>query len=435
MKTTVTLAEGANVSIGECVTLTLDDGASYKGIVCSSSSSAIEIDLFEGEGLLGRTIEHIYCSGHRVCFPFSTTMLGRSFNGAGHPIDGGDEIIPEILSHIDSPGITQAERQAPSECLSTGICIIDGLIPLYKGETIGLFFPPGIPDHIFIRHIIRQIPVEALCYAGVDVSPEREALLSLIRKEEGIESKSATFVNLSNEPIHERDTAPKMALSLAEYLAFEHDMTVVVILDNMSTYPDNTFRKLYARAGKRKDKKGSITLISLFHLKAFNERFAFHKSLLDASIIFSYELYLQGIYPPIDVGASHSRLVHIAGPRHISIESIDKLKKAYLYGKLAFDRSCKRGEERLSRKESEYVKFYEEFNQQLVRQNNYESRCIEDTIKHCHHILSRIPDDTIEVYEHKPEKKAPDPTHTAPIKPSTEGFHIRQSLFLPARYV
>ncbi len=346
----------------------------------------------------------------------SGDMLGRVFDGLGRPIDDGPEIIPDKRLDVNGNPINPAARNYPQEFIQTGVSAIDGLNTLVRGQKLPIFSASGLPHTNLAAQIARQAKVRgtdepfAVVFAAMGITFEESNFFVESFKETGAIDRTVMFVNLANDPAIERISTPKMALTAAEYLAFDEGMHVLVILTDITNYADalrevSAARKevpgrrgypgymytdlatLYERAGRLKGKQGSITLIPILTMPEDDKTHPIPDLtgyITEGQIILSRELYRKGVTPPIDVLPSLSRLkdkgIGEGKTRNDHSNTMNQLFSAYARGKEAKELMVILGEAALTDIDKLYAKFAEEFENRYVSQGYFTDRSIEETL-------------------------------------------------------
>ncbi len=357
----------------------------------------------------------------------SKDMLSRVFDGMGRPIDGGPEILPVKRVDVNGVPMNPAARNYPQEFIQTGVSAIDGLNTLVRGQKLPIFSASGLPHANLAAQIARQAKVRgtdepfAVVFAAMGITFEESDFFVESFKETGAIDRTVMFINLANDPAIERISTPKMALTAAEYLAFEEDMHVLVILTDITNYADalrevSAARKevpgrrgypgymytdlatLYERAGRLRGKKGSITLIPILTMPEDDKTHPIPDLtgyITEGQIILSRELYRKGVTPPIDVLPSLSRLkdkgIGEGKTRADHSNTMNQLFSAYARGKEAKELMVILGEAALTDIDKLYAKFAEEFENRYVSQGYNTDRSIEETLELGWELLRILP--------------------------------------------
>ena len=354
-------------------------------------------------------------------------MLGRVFDGMGRPIDGGAELIPEKRLDINGAPINPAARDYPNEFIQTGISAIDGLNTLVRGQKLPVFSGSGLPHANLAAHIARQAKLRgtgegfAVVFAAVGITFEEADFFTSDFRATGAIDRTVTFINLANDPAIERIATPRMALTAAEYLAYDLGMHVLVIITDITNYAEalrevSAARKevpgrrgypgylytdlatLYERAGRRIGKSGSITMIPILTMPEDDKTHPIPDLtgyITEGQIILSRDLYRKGIIPPVDVLPSLSRLkdkgIGEGKTREDHSGTMNQLFAAYARGKDAKELMTILGEAALSDDDKQFAKFADAFEQRYVNQGNNTNRTIEDTLNLGWELLSLLP--------------------------------------------
>lgn len=443
------LVEGVlGVKYDELVEICQDNGETRKGKVLEVNRDKALVQLFEpSQGLKISTAKARFL-GRSLSLNVSEDMLGRVFDGMGNPKDGGSPIIPEMRLDVNGRPINPAMRDYPNEFIQTGISAIDGLNTLVRGQKLPVFSASGLPHSELAAQIARQAKVLgtdskfAVVFAAVGITfEEAEFFINDFRKTGAIE-RAVLFINLANDPAVERIATPRMALTAAEYLAFEKGMHVLVITTDITNYAEalrevSAARKevpgrrgypgylytdlasMYERAGRIKGKEGSITQIPVLTMPEDDKTHPIPDLtgyITEGQIILSRELYKKGVTPPIDVLPSLSRLkdkgIGSGKTREDHADTMNQLFSAYAQGKEAKELSAILGESALSDVDKKFARFAEEFEKRYVSQGFDTDRSIEETLDMGWELLKLLPkselkrirDDYIEKYLNRNDK-------------------------------
>lgn len=414
------------VGYGEVVKIALSNGEMKSGTVLDTSKDIVVVQLFEGTSAVDREAR-VRFLGETIKLPVSGEMLGRILSGAGKPIDGGPEIIPEERREIMGAAINPYSRASPSDFIQTGISTIDATNTLVRGQKLPIFSGSGLPHNEIALQIARQAKVVgqkgafAVVFAAMGITNEEAQYFMADFEKTGALERAVVFLNLANDPAVERIVTPRMALTAAEYLAFEKDMHVLVILTDMSNYCESLreigaareeipgrrgypgymytdLATIYERAGMIKNKKGSITQIPILTMSGDDITHPIPDLtgyITEGQITLSRELHRKGIYPPIDILPSLSRLMNL-GIGKDKTRDDHKPVSDQLYANYAEGRDLRGlvaivGEEALSEKDRKLLKFAEAFEDKFVRQGKKEDRSIKDTLTVAWKLLSAMP--------------------------------------------
>ena len=395
--------ELANGEKRRCKVLEIDDGNALVQLFEASTGINLESSKVR---FLGRSME----------LGVSEDMLSRVFDGLGRPIDGGPDILPEERRDINGLPMNPAARAYPEEFIQTGVSAIDGLNTLVRGQKLPIFSASGLPHEQLAAQIARQAKVVgtdepfAVVFAAMGITFEESNFFVESFKETGAIDRTVLFINLANDPAVERIATPRMALTAAEYLAFEKGMHVLVILTDITNYADalrevSAARKevpgrrgypgymytdlasMYERAGRQKGRPGSITMIPILTMPEDDKTHPIPDLtgyITEGQIILSRDLYRKGVQPPIDVLPSLSRLKDkgIGAGKTCEDHSnqMNQLFAAYARGKDAKELMVILGEAALTDIDKLYAKFSDEFEQKYVSQGYRTDRSIKETL-------------------------------------------------------
>lgn len=411
------LVEGVEgVKYNEMVEIVAADGAIRRGKVLEINRDKALVQLFEPSQGIQMSSSKARFLGKSMELAVSEDMLGRVFDGIGNPRDGGAPVIPEDRLDVNGQPINPAARDYPDEFIQTGVSAIDGLNTLVRGQKLPVFSVSGLPHAELAAQIARQAKVLnsdskfAVVFAAVGITfEEADFFISDFRKTGAIE-RAVLFINLANDPAVERIATPRMALTAAEYLAFEKGMHVLVITTDITNYAEalrevSAARKevpgrrgypgylytdlatLYERAGRINGKEGSITQIPILTMPEDDKTHPIPDLtgyITEGQIILSRELYKKGVTPPIDVLPSLSRLkdkgIGVGKTREDHADTMNQLFSAYARGKEAKELSTILGEAALTEIDKKYAHFADEFENKYVSQGFNTNRSINDTL-------------------------------------------------------
>lgn len=415
------------VSYNELVDIVNTNGEIRKGKVLEINRDKAVVQLFENsqglqiEGAKARFL------GHAQELAVSKEMLGRVFDGMGNPRDNGDPIIPEKKMDINGEPINPAARDYPNEFIQTGVSAIDGLNTLVRGQKLPVFSMSGLPHAELAAQIARQAKVRggasnfAVVFAAIGITFEEAQYFVDDFKRTGAIERTVMFTNLANDPAVERIATPRLALTCAEYLAFECGMHVLVIMTDITNYAEalrevsaarrevpgrrgypgylyTDLASLYERAGRIRGKDGSITQIPILTMPEDDKTHPIPDLtgyITEGQIILSRDLYKRGVNPPIDVLPSLSRLkdkgIGKGKTREDHADTMNQLFSAYARGKECKELSAILGESALSDTDKLYAKFAEEFEKQYVNQGFTCDRTIEETLDIGWNLLRILP--------------------------------------------
>ncbi len=374
------------------------------------------VQLFESSTGINPQESKVRFLGRTMELGVSEDMLGRVFDGLGRPIDDGPEILPDKRMDVNGLPMNPAARKYPQEFIQTGVSAIDGLNTLVRGQKLPIFSMSGLPHAQLAAQIARQARVRgtdepfAVVFVAMGITFEEADFFRRSFTETGAIDRTVMFVNLANDPAVERIATPKMALTAAEYLAFEKDMHVLVILTDITNYADSLreisaakkevpgrrgypgymytdLATIYERAGRQEGKNGSITMIPILTMPEDDKTHPIPDLtgyITEGQIILSRELYRQGVMPPIDVLPSLSRLkdkgIGEGKTRADHANTMNQLFAAYARGKEAKELMVVLGEAALTDMDKLYARFAEEFEKRYVSQGFTTNRDIEETL-------------------------------------------------------
>ncbi|MBE6781405.1 MAG: V-type ATP synthase subunit B [Ruminococcaceae bacterium] len=405
-----------NVKYDELGEIELPSGETRRCKVLEVNGTNALLQLFESSAGINLEESKVRFLGRSMELPVSPDMLSRVFDGLGRPIDNGPAIIPEKRMDVNGQPMNPAARNYPQEFIQTGISAIDGLNTLVRGQKLPIFSASGLPHSNLAAQIARQATVRgdneqfAVVFAAMGITFEESNYFINSFKETGAIDRTVMFINLANDPAIERIATPKMALTCAEYLAFELGMQVLVIMTDITNYADalrevSAARKevpgrrgypgymytdlatLYERAGRLKGKDGSITLIPILTMPEDDKTHPIPDLtgyITEGQIILSRELYRKGVTPPIDVLPSLSRLkdkgIGEGRTRKDHAATMNQLFAAYARGKDAKELMVILGEAALTTTDKLYAEFAERFEKEYVSQGYTTNRTIEETL-------------------------------------------------------
>ncbi|MBO4375212.1 MAG: V-type ATP synthase subunit B [Lachnospiraceae bacterium] len=416
-----------NVAYDELGEIELANGERRRCKVLEIEEGNALVQLYEASTGLNLESSKVRFLGRSMELGVSEDMLSRVFDGLGHPIDDGPEILPDERRDINGLPMNPAARSYPQEFIQTGISAIDGLNTLVRGQKLPIFSASGLPHAELAAQIARQAKVRgtdeafAVVFAAMGITFDESNYFVESFRETGAIDRTVLFMNLANDPAVERIATPRMALTAAEYLAFEKGMHVLVILTDITNYADalrevSAARKevpgrrgypgymytdlasLYERAGRQVGKKGSITMIPILTMPEDDKTHPIPDLtgyITEGQIILSRELYRRGIEPPIDVLPSLSRLkdkgIGEGKTRADHANTMNQLFAAYSRGKDAKELMMILGEAALTDIDKLYAKFADEFEQKYVSQGYRTDRSIEDTLQIGWDLLGILP--------------------------------------------
>ena len=416
-----------DVAYGELVSIRLEDGSIKNGQVLDTSKDMVVVQVFEGTSGISKSSAVTFLGG-TIKLGVSEDMLGRILNGAGKPIDNGPAIIPKKELDITGAAINPYSRENPSDFIQTGISTIDATNTLVRGQKLPIFSGSGLPHNEIALQIARQAKVVGqkesfvVVFAAMGITNEEARYFMKDFEETGALKRSVVFLNLADDPAVERLVTPRMALTAAEYFAFEKNMHVLVILTDMTNYCESLreigaareeipgrrgypgymytdLAMLYERAGMIKGKKGSVTQLPILTMIGDDITHPIPDLtgyITEGQIVLSRELHRKGVYPPIDILPSLSRLMN-AGIGKGKTREDHKQVSDQLYANYAEGRDLRGlvaivGEEALSERDRRLLKFAEIFEDRFVRQGRKEDRAISQTLDLAWELLGMFPE-------------------------------------------
>ena len=433
---TVTNVEGplvfvervGNVGYNELVEVKLPNGEKRKGQVLETSKGRAVIQIFGSTVGLDIQKTKVKFVGETMKLAVSEEMLGRVFNGFGEPRDKGTPIVAEKKLDIIGAAINPMSREKPVDFIQTGISAIDGLNTLVRGQKLPIFSGFGLPHNDLAVQIARQAKVRnqsenfAVVFAAVGITHEEANFFMKDFEKTGSLERSVLFLNLADDPSVERLITPRMALTTAEYLAFEKDMHVLVIITDMTNYCEalreiagarkevpgrrgypgymyTDLASIYERAGVIKGKKGSVTQITILSMPSDDITHPIPDLtgyITEGQIVVGRELHRKGIYLPIDVLPCLSRLMNLGIGKGKTREDhrgiADQLYAAYAQGRDLRSLSAVVGEDALTEIDRKYLKFADAFEGRFIKQGKYEDRSIEQTLDLGWELIAALPE-------------------------------------------
>ncbi len=422
------LVEGVEgVNFEELVDIKLHTGEHRRGRVIEIDKDRAMVQLFEGSTGINLESTSVRFLGRPLQLAVSEDMIGRAFNGLGEAIDDGPDIIPEDKRDVNGTAINPVSRDYPSEFIQTGISTIDGLNTLVRGQKLPIFSGNGLPHNQVAAQIARQAKVLgddegfAVVFAAIGITFEEAQFFMDDFKKTGAIDRSVLFMNLADDPAIERLSTPKMALTCAEYLAFEKDMQVLVIMTDMTNYAEalrevSAARKevpgrrgypgylytdlstIYERAGKLRGKPGTITQIPILSMPEDDITHPIPDLtgyITEGQIILDRSLYNQGAQPPVSILPSLSRLkdkgIGKGKTREDHADTMNQIYAAYASGVDARELQKILGDSALSDADLAFAEFAKQFEEKYINQGYYTNRTIEDTLNLGWELLKIIP--------------------------------------------
>ena len=416
------------VTYDELVEIELpNDGGIRRGKVLEVNGDKAVVQLFEPSAGINLAQSKVRFLGHPLQLGVSGDMLGRVFSGMGDPIDGGPEILAEEYRDINGLAMNPAARNYPNEFIQTGISTIDGLNTLVRGQKLPIFSGSGLPHNQLAAQIARQAKVLdgesnfAVVFAAIGITFEESEYFVQEFRRTGAIDRTVLFINLANDPAVERISTPRMALTAAEYLAFEKNMHVLVILTDITNYAEalrevsaakkevpgrrgypgylyTDLATMYERAGRKLGCPGSVTMIPILTMPEDDKTHPIPDLtgyITEGQIILSRELYRKNVLPPVDVLPSLSRLkdkgIGVGKTREDHAGTMNQLFAAYATGKENKELMSILGEAALTPTDLKFARFADEFEKRYVTQGQDDNRSITDTLDLGWELLSILP--------------------------------------------
>jgi V/A-type H+-transporting ATPase subunit B len=424
------------VGYKEIVSINLPDGTSRRGEVLDTSADIVVVQVYEGTGGLNKDCGIVF-TGETLKLAASIDLLGRILSGAGEPLDGGPRIVPDKLIDINGAAMNPYARLPPKDFIQTGISTIDGTNTLVRGQKLPIFSASGLPHNEIALQIARQAAVPgsegefAVVFGAMGITNEEAQYFMEDFEKTGALERAVVFMNLADDPAVERLVTPRMALTAAEYLAYEHDMHVLVILTDITNYAEalrqmgaarnevpgrrgypgymyTDLATLYERAGIVKGAKGSVTQIPILSMPGDDVTHPIPDLsgyITEGQIVVARELHRKGIYPPINVLPSLSRLMNsgIGGDKtredHKAVS--DQMYAGYAEGRDLRGLVAIVGKEALSERDLKFLEFADLFEENFVTQGRNENRTIAETLDIGWKILAHLPENQLNRIDNK----------------------------------
>jgi len=420
-----------DVGYGELVRITTPNGEERRGQVLEVGEGLAVIQVFEGSQGLDADKTYVRFTGETIKLPVSNDMLGRIYDGRGGLLDKGPEIIPEDYWDIHGAPINPSAREHPKEFIQTGVSAVDALYTLVRGQKLPIFSGDGLPHNLLAAQIARQAKVLGekeefvVIFATMGITADEARYFREEFEKRGALDHLAMFVNLADDPAVERLLTPRLALTAAEYFAFHEGYHVLTILTDMTNYAESLreisaareevpgrrgypgylytdLASLYERCGRIRGKRGSHTvfpILTMPHDDITHPVADLSAYITEGQLILERGMHRKGIYPPVDVLRSLSRLMRTGiGKDHTRFdhrEVSDCCYYAYAEGESIRDLVAVVGEESLTYRDKLYLKFAEEFERRFVNQGLYEDRPIEYTLDLAWELLSLLPEEEL----------------------------------------
>ncbi len=429
------------IKFNEMVDVQLGNGEVKSGQAIDISEEVAIIEVFGGVSEVDLVGSRIRCKGETLKLPVSIDILGRIFNGMGEPMDGGPHLIPEDYLDINGEPINPALRQPPAEFIETGISAIDGLNALVRGQKLPIFSGSGLPHNRIVAQIIRQAAVKgkeerfALVFAAIGISYDDASFFMKNLDRTGALERTVAFINTASDPVIERISTPRLALTAAEYLAWTHNMHVLVILTDMTNYCEalrelSSMREeipsrrgypgymytdlatMYERAGRISGKEGSVTIMPILTMPDDDITHPIPDLtgyITEGQIVLSRNLERKGIYPPIDVFLSLSRMMKEGiGPGKTREDHNNVFMQSYAaYAEGCYLREISTiiGAEALGERDKVYLTGADEFERKFISQGEWEKRMVEDTLDIAWGLFSSLPEEDLKLIKEEFIKK------------------------------
>ncbi|MEE8598684.1 MAG: V-type ATP synthase subunit B [Dehalococcoidales bacterium] len=431
----------SGIKFGEIVDVWLSNGEVKRGQAIDISKEATVVQVFGGVSEVDLSGSKLRCKGETLKLAVSIDILGRIFNGMGEPMDGGPPVVPEGYLDINGRPINPATREPPAEFIETGISAIDGLNALVRGQKLPIFSGSGLPHNRIVAQIIKQATVKgkeesfAIVFAAIGVSYDDAAFFMKNLEQTGARERTVAFINTASDPPIERMSTPKLALTAAEYLAWEQNMHVLVILSDMTNYCEalrelsamreeipsrrgypgymyTDLATMYERAGRISGKEGSVTIMPILTMPDDDITHPVADLtgyITEGQIVISRDLERKGIYPPIGVFLSLSRMMKEGiGPgktREDHNNVFMQLYAAYAEGCDLREISTIIGAEALSARDKIYLTFADRFEREFISQGEAEKRKVEDTLDIGWKLFSTLPEEDLKLVSEELIKK------------------------------
>ncbi len=421
------------IKFGEIVDVWLSNGEVKRGQAIDISKKATVVQVFGGVSEVDLSGSKVRCKGETLRLPVSIDILGRIFNGMGDPIDGAPPTVAEEYLDVNGEPINPASRMPPAEFIETGISAIDGLNALVRGQKLPIFSASGLPHNRIAAQIVRQAQVRgreesfALVFAAIGVSYNDASFFLKNLEETGARERAVLFINTASDPIIERIATPRLALTTAEYLAWKHGMNVLVILSDMTNYCEalrelsamreeipsrrgypgymyTDLATMYERAGRIAGEEGSITIMPILTMPDDDITHPIPDLtgyITEGQIVLSRELERKGIYPPMDVFLSLSRMmkegIGVGKTREDHNNVFMQLYAAYSEGCYLREISTIIGAEALAERDKIYLAAADRFETEFISQGEFERRRVEDTLDLGWKLFSMLPEEELKL--------------------------------------
>ena len=421
------------VQFNEMVDVRLASGEIRRGQAIDISKKVTIIQVFGGVSEVDLVASRVRCKGETLKLPVAKDILGRIFNGSGDPIDGGPAIIPEDYLDVNGGLVNPAGREPPAEFIETGISAIDGLNALVRGQKLPIFSGSGLPHNRIVAQIIRQASVKkteeqfAIVFGAIGISYDDADFFMQNLEQTGAREKTVAFINTASDPVIERISTPKLALTAAEYLAWQEGMHVLVILTDITNYCEalrelsamreeipsrrgypgymyTDLATMYERAGRITGKEGSVTVMPILTMPDDDITHPIPDLtgyITEGQIVLSRDLERKGVYPPIDVFLSLSRMMKEgigAGKTRDDHNNVFmQLYAAYAEGCNLREISTIIGAEALGERDRLYLNIADRFEKEFISQGEVTKRMVEDTLDIGWALFSALPEEDLKL--------------------------------------
>ena len=421
------------VQFNEMVDVRLASGEIRRGQAIDISKKVTIIQVFGGVSEVDLVASRVRCKGETLKLPVAKDILGRIFNGSGDPIDGGPAIIPEDYLDVNGGLVNPAGREPPAEFIETGISAIDGLNALVRGQKLPIFSGSGLPHNRIVAQIIRQASVKkteeqfAIVFGAIGISYDDADFFMQNLEQTGAREKTVAFINTASDPVIERISTPKLALTAAEYLAWKEGMHVLVIITDITNYCEalrelsamreeipsrrgypgymyTDLATMYERAGRITGKEGSVTVMPILTMPDDDITHPIPDLtgyITEGQIVLSRDLERKGVYPPIDVFLSLSRMMKEgigAGKTRDDHNNVFmQLYAAYAEGCNLREISTIIGAEALGERDRVYLNIADRFEKEFISQGEVTKRMVEDTLDIGWALFSALPEEDLKL--------------------------------------
>jgi len=429
------------IQFGEIVDIRLASGEVRRGQAIDISKEATVVQVFGGVSEVDLRDSKLRFKGETLKLGVSMDILGRIFNGMGVPIDGGPAVIPTNYLDVNGQPMNPASREPPSEFIETGLSVIDGLNALVRGQKLPIFSGSGLPHNRIVAQVIRPATVKgkeekfAIVFGAIGVTYDDAAFFMQNLEQTGARERTIAFINTASDPVIERISTPKMALTAAEYLAWQQNMNVLVILSDMTSYCEalrelsamreeipsrrgypgymyTDLAMIYERAGRIGGREGSVTVFPILTMPDDDITHPIPDLtgyITEGQIVVSRTLERKGIYPPFDVFLSLSRMMKEGiGPgktREDHNNVFMQLYAAYAEGNNLREIATIIGSEALSERDKLYLQYADRFEREFIAQGEHEKRTVEQTLDIGWKLFSMLPEEDLKLINEKWIKK------------------------------